>query len=114
MAGARIERVGRQRVEYADTEGQEHFIDLQDCARNWLQWYDEHSQEFLALPGTTQPELDAENARFVGRRGGTHSLWWVEFTNERKTRFIFISWEVLWRELHGPLMLAGWLTFDCE
>ena len=34
--------------------------------------------------------------------------------NERKTRFEFETWEALWRELQGPLMVAGWNTFDTE
>ncbi len=70
VAGARIQGVSRQRIEYVDTEGQEHFVDLEDCARNWLHWHEDHSQEFSSLPGATQEDFDTENARYVGRRGG--------------------------------------------
>ncbi len=115
-SGARIVRVSQKRIEYVDMAGQEQFIDLEECARNWTRWYDDHSQEFLPAPGCvgSQAETDAWNAHCVGRRGGAHPLWWVEFMDKQMTRFEFGTWEGLWRELQGPLMLAGWHTFDTE
>jgi hypothetical protein len=111
---ARIVRVTQKRIEYTDIAGQEQFVDLEECARNWVRWYDDHSQEFIPVPGASRADIDAENARCVGQRGGAHPLWWAEFMNELKTKFEFGTWDALWWELQGPLMLAGWRTFDTE
>lgn len=111
-SGARILSVTKERVGYIDMAGQEQSIDLKECAGNWTRWHDNHRQDFHAVPGASQADVDAENARCVGQRGGSHPLWWAEFMNERKTRFEFGSWEALWQELYGPLMVAGWSTFD--
>ncbi len=110
--GVRIARITQKRIDYVDMAGQAQFIDLEECARNWVRWYNDHRHEFLPVPDASQAEVDAENARCVGQRGGSHPLWWAEMMNERKTRFEFESWEALWRELQGPLMQAGWCTFD--
>jgi hypothetical protein len=87
---------------------------LEECARNWVRWCHNHRQEVLPLRGASQAEIDAENARTVGLRGGSYPLWWTEFMNERKTRFESGTWEDLWGKLQGPLMAAGWQTFDTE
>jgi hypothetical protein len=111
---ARIVRVTDQRIEYTDAAGRRQFVDLEECARCWVRWCHDHRQEFLPLGGASQAEIDAENARTVGLRGGGFPLWWTEFMNERKTRFEFESWEACRRELLGPLIAAGWRTFDAE
>jgi hypothetical protein len=36
VANARIQCVTPQRVEYLDEAGQECFVDLEECARNWV------------------------------------------------------------------------------
>jgi hypothetical protein len=118
-SGARIVRVTHKRIEYIDMAGQDQFIDLEECARIWGRWHDVHSHELLPIPEVfpgppSQADIDAWNARCVGRRGGGYPLWWAELMNERKTRFEFETWEALWRELQGPLMVAGWNTFDTE
>jgi hypothetical protein len=74
----------------------------------------DHRQEFIPSVGASQAEIDAENARTVGLRGGGFPLCWIEFMNERKARFEFESWEASCRELQGPLLAAGWRTFDTE
>lgn len=111
-SGSHIVAVTEKRIEYTDATGRGQFVDLQECAKNWQGWYNDHRQEFLPLG--SQVEIDAENARTVGLRGGSYPVWWAEFMNERKTRFEFGTWEALWRELQGPLMVAGWRTFDSE
>src|SRR5713101_803180 len=95
--GVRIARITQKRIDYVDMAGQAQFIDLEECARNWVRWYNDHRHEFLPVPDASQAEVDAENARCVGQRGGSHPLWWAEMMNERKTRFEFESWEALWR-----------------
>ena len=110
--GVRIACITSQRIDYIDMGGHEQSIDLEECAQRWVRWYEEHRQEFLVLPGASQAEVDTENARCVGQRGGGHSTWWAEFMTERKTRFEFAGLEALWRELLGPLMRFGWRTFD--
>jgi hypothetical protein len=94
--------------------GREGFVDLGECARNWVRHHDEHREEFIPTRGTSQADIDAENARIVGERGETDNVWWVDVMNERKTRFEFETWEALCVDLRGPLMRAGWLTFDTE
>jgi hypothetical protein len=113
-SGARIIRVSQQRIEYVNMKGQEQFIDLEECAKNWVRWCGDNNEEFVPVPGASQADIDAERARCVGLRGGTDPVWWAKFMNERKTRFEFASWEARWRELQGPLMTAGWCTFDTE
>ena len=114
VSGARIVQVTRKRIEYIDMAGREQFVDLEECARNWVRWHDEHRAEFIPVPGATQAEIDAENAQMVGERGEAGAVWWIELRNERKTRFEFETWEARSMELGGPLMQAGWLTFDTE
>jgi hypothetical protein len=111
-SGARIVRVTHQRIEYTDAAGRRQFIDLEECAKCWVRWCHDHRQEFLLVGA--QAEIDGENARTVGLRGGGYPLWWAEFMNERKTRFEFETWEARCRELQGPLLAAGWRTFDTE
>lgn len=136
-SSARIVRLTRKYIEYIDMAGQDQFIDLEECARMWKRWHDVHSHEFFPVPGRwarwhdlhshellptpellpgppSHADIDAWNARCVGQRGGGYPLWWAEFMNERKTRFEFGTWEALWRKLQGPLMVAGWNTFDTE
>jgi hypothetical protein len=113
-SGARIVRVTPERIEYIDMAGQTQLIDLKECARSWVQWCEDHSDEFLPLSGASQEEIDAWDARCVGRRGGSDPPWWVELMNVRKSRFEFETWEASMKELQGPLMVAGWNTFDTE
>jgi len=132
-SGARIVRVTQKHIEYIDMAGQGQFIDLEECARTWGRWYDHgffpvpgrwarwhaHSNELLPIPELfpgppSQADIDAWNARCVGQRGGGYPLWWAELMNGRKTRFEFNTWEALWRQLQGPLMVTGWNTFDTE
>jgi hypothetical protein len=111
-AGARILGVTQERIEYIDMAGQGQVVDLKECARNYVRWYDEHRREFLPLCGASQVEIDAEVARCVGQRGGPNPLWWIELMNGRKTRFEFETWEASVMQLQGPLMVARWNTFD--
>ena len=69
-SGAHIVRVTEKRIEYTDAAGRGQFVDLEECARNWERWCHDHGQEFLLLGGASQAEIDAENARTVGLRGG--------------------------------------------
>src|SRR6266576_3408393 len=85
-SGARIVRISQKRIEYVDMGGQEQFIDLEECARNWKRWCDDHPREFIPVPGGSQAEMDAWNAHCVGQRGGAYPLWWAEFMNERMIR----------------------------
>ena len=112
VSPARIVAVTCQRIDYIDMAGQGQFIDLEECARNWGRRHDDRSQEFLPLPGATEDDISAWNARCVGQRGALDDPPWAEFTNERNTRFEFESYIALYTELLGPLMQAGWHTFD--
>jgi hypothetical protein len=109
----RIVRVTSDRIEYIDLAGQDQVIDLDECARNWVQYCKHHRRDFILMPGATQESVDAWNARCVGRRGGESTLYWVELMNERKTLFEFETREARVRLL-APLMAAGWHTFDNE
>jgi hypothetical protein len=108
VLGARIVAVTRERVEYVDMEGQERVIDLEQCARKWVQWRDSLS------PAANEPGVRAWNARCVGQRGALDRPPWAEFTNERKTRFEFPSYEALYGQLLTQLKQVGWHTFDAD
>jgi hypothetical protein len=112
VSGARIAAVTRRRIDYIDMAGQEQFVDLEESARRWGRWHDDRSQAFLPLPGATEQDAASWNARCVGQRGACDNPPWVEFTNERRTRFEFQTYEALYRELLRPLQAAGWHTFD--
>ena len=88
---ARIKSVTRQRVEYLDESGQECFVDLEECNRNYLH-----------LGGRT---------RYVGDRALLFDPPWIGFRNNRRTRFEFESSnEALGFKLQ--LMRVRWLTLD--
>src|SRR5713101_4180262 len=46
-SGAHIVRVTHKRIEYTDAAGRGQFVDLEECARNWVRWSHDHSQEAL-------------------------------------------------------------------
>ena len=104
---ARILSVGRQRIEYVNRAGQKQFIDLEECAGNWVRWFDDHKDDPLW-------SADAERDRCVALRGGFGPIWWTEFMNGQATRFEFDSSKARQDELEGPLIEAGWRTFDTE
>jgi hypothetical protein len=91
VANARIKCVTRQRVEYLDEAGQECFVDLEECNRNYLH-----------LGGRT---------RYVGDRALSCDPPWIEFRNNRRTRFEFESSNEAFR-FKLQLMKVRWLTFD--
>ena len=97
-SGARIVRVTPERIEYLDMAGQDQVIDLKECARNWVQWSKEQGGDLVPASGASQEEIDTWNARCVGQRGGSYHQW-VEFMNDRKTRFEFETWEARVKEL---------------
>jgi hypothetical protein len=109
VANARIKCVTPQRVEYLDESGQECFVDLEECVRNWVQYCNENKDEFVWL--TSEDSAAAWNSRCVGQRDLLDDPPWVEFTNKRRTRLEFGSYEEAY-ELLEPLGKAGWHTFD--
>jgi hypothetical protein len=113
-SGARIVAVTHQRIDYFDMAGQARSIDLEECARSWGRWHDEHRREFLPLPGSSEQGIAAWNARCVGERGALDNPPWAEFRNERATRFVFETRDALYLELLTPLRKAGWHTFDTD
>jgi hypothetical protein len=111
-AQSRILRITQKHVEYISLTGPQHFIDLQECAKNWVRWHNEREREFIALSGSSRADIDLWNARCVGTRGASDQPPWVQFMNDRNTRFEFRSYEAVYQELLGPLMQNGWHTFD--
>jgi len=109
---SRIISITQQRIEYLGLAGEPCTIDLEECARNYMRWHSDHSDEFVALSGPA--EVDAWNARCVGTRDLCDSPPWVQFMNERRTRFEFDSYEAIYRELLTPLSRYGWQTFDMD
>ena len=103
VANARIKCVTPQRVEYLDEAGQECFVDLDECARNWVQSLTEEDEDDGAM----------RNRRYVGERGLLADPPWIEFANERRTRFEFGSLN----DGYGliiPLKKVRCLTIDCS
>jgi hypothetical protein len=111
---ARIVNVTSERIDYIDAVGQERSIHLAECAKNWSRWRDENCHDFQPMPGATGPGISAWNARCVGQRGSSVNRPWVEFMNDRQTRFEFGTHEDFDREIRRPLAKAGWNTFDCD
>ena len=112
--GARISSVAPKCLEYIDMAGQEQCIDLEECARNWVGWRENHRQDFVLFPGATEQSSNQWDARCIGERGALDNPPWAAFMNERKTCFEFETYEALHEDLLGPLMQAGWHTFDTD
>ena len=112
VSGARIVRVTHEIIEYIDQTGREQFVDLEQCARNWVQWKRENKESFLIVVPSSQAEIDAWDARTVGSRNTFDDPPWAEFINERSARFEFETEEALYAELLRPLGRFGWVTFD--
>jgi len=111
---AHILRVTQARIDYIDMRGRRQSIDLEECARIWMRWHDDHIQEFTLLAGSSKADSDAWNARCVGERGALDHPPWVQFMNERNSRFEFGNYEALYVALLEPLMQNGWHTFDTD
>jgi hypothetical protein len=107
VTNARIKCVKYQRVEYLDRAGQECFVDLKECARNWVQLHSSDDDYLVLL--TSQGIFDSFYSSFVGQHGLLDDPPWVQFVNKRRTRFEFRSNEeahALRRKLRG----SGWRT----
>jgi hypothetical protein len=113
IASAHVTSVSQQRVEYLDEAGQERLIDLEQCARNWVRYHNDHEQDFSLVPGASAESAVTWDSRCVGQRGALDDPPWVEFMNERHTRFEFVSYEAV-DALLGLLSKAGWHTFDTD
>ena len=107
VANSRIKCVTPQRVEYLDEAGQECFVDLEECARNWVQLHNKDDDDLIRM--TSQGFFDSFYSSFVGQRGLLDDPPWVEFMNKRRTRFEFGS-ENEARKLLRPLRAHGWRT----
>ena len=88
-AAGRIIQVTTSGVEYADAVGTVHTIDLETCRR---------------LAGVKR----------IALRGAIDVPPWVEFTDERRTRFLFDSAPSMYRQLIVPSGRAGWGTWDAN
>ncbi len=94
--------------------GQEQFLDLEQCASNWVKWKQANKQSFLDVSGASEAESDRWDALTVGTRSALDDPPRAEFMDERKTRFEFETDEARYGELLRPLGLAGWVTFDTD
>ena len=109
IASARIMRVTHERVEYVNEDGQELFIDLEQCADEW----DRHMARVEQRSGVLPTESSAEREwRCVGDRDTSAKPPWARFMNERKTRFEFRTGAAFHELLHRPLMQNRWYMFD--
>ena len=80
---ARIKCLTPQRVEYFDEAGQECTIELEECARNRVQYGQSWRED-----GPRRRDF-----RVVAKCGFVDDPPWIEFMNERRTRFEFWSLE---------------------
>lgn len=109
VANARIKCVTPQRVEYLDEAGQECFVDLDECFRNYVQSRNENRGDFDLL--TSEDSAATSSSRYVGDRALSFDPPWIEFRNNRRTRLEFESSnEALGLKLQ--LMRVRWLTLD--
>ena len=100
-------------IQYTSVTGDPNTIELEECARNWMRLKREQADEFILVPGASRSDADKWDARCVGTRNGC-GPYWVQFMNDRNTRFEFATWEALMEHLVGPLARHGWHTFDTE
>jgi hypothetical protein len=111
VGNARIKRVTRQRLEYINEAGQECFVDLEECARNWALSLTEEDEDDFDLLTSEDSAAARRKPRYVGGRGLLEDPPWIEFANKRRTRFEFESLN----EGYGliiPLKKVRLLTLD--
>ena len=89
VGNARIKCVTSLRVEYFDEAGQECFVDLEECARNWAQSRNKDDGDLVRL--TSEDSAGRRKYRYVADRGFLDDPPWIEFKNKRRTRFEFGS-----------------------
>jgi hypothetical protein len=110
-ADAQIQGVTRQRVEYLNEAAQECFVDLDECARYWqLQKTDEDDFDPLDSEDS-DATYSLRGLNYVGKRGMLDDPPWIEFTNKRRTRFVFGSLKQA-REFKLQLMRVRCYTLD--
>ena len=109
VGDARIKSVASQRVEYLDEAGLERFVDLEECARNWVQLHNKDDGELVLL--TSQGIFDSFYSSFVGQHGFLDDQSWIKFSNKRRTRFEFGSVKEA-HSLRRNLRGVGWRTKD--
>ena len=114
VGSARLTRVTPLQVEYVDEAGEEHFIDLQECAQNWIRHFDENRARVVAVPGVSSESIAQWNARCIGSRGALSDPPWVVLMSEPSTRFEFKNYFEVHELLLVPLMEVGWHTFDSD
>jgi hypothetical protein len=111
VGNARMKCVTRQRLEYIDEAGQECFVDLEECARNWVQSLTEEDEDDFVQLTSEDSDAASRKRRYVGGRGLLEDPPWIEFANKRRTRFEFESLN----EGYGliiPLKKVRLLTLD--
>ncbi len=112
LVNARIQsRTSSDRVKYLNEAGQKCFVDLKECARNMVQLH--HKDDADAVLEASQGFFDSFYTSFVGQHGLLDDPPWVEFMNERRTRFEFGS-EQEGRALLRLLRGCGWRTERVE
>ena len=109
---SRITRVTRTQVDYRNEEGHDLSIELEECARRWIEHIAKMQGEFLKPPSASSERHDRWNAGCVGLRGALDEPPWAQFLNNRRTRFEFASYEEIYSQLLIPLDEVGWHTFD--
>ena len=87
-------------MKFLDEAGQECFVDLKECARNRVR-YVESWREDGARTG---------DYRVVGKSGFLDDSPWIEFMNNRRTRFEFGSLEEA-QALKSLFAKARWRVF---
>lgn len=112
VANARIQsRIFSSRVKYLNEAGQKCFVDLEECARNMVQMHYKDNAD--AVLEASLGFFDSFYTSFVGQNGLLEDPPWVEFMNERRTRFEFGS-EQKGRALLRHLRGCGWRTQRAE
>lgn len=101
VTNAHIKCVTPQRVDYLDEAGQECFVDLKECARNRVQHVESWRED-----GARKADY-----RVVAKSGFLDDSPWIEFMNNRRTRFEFGSLEGA-QALKSLLAKARWRVFS--
>jgi hypothetical protein len=93
-------------VTYLDDAGKERFVDLEECRKSWVQSRKAAKEDGddgdSALLQSEESEAKL-NSRFVAQRALLEVPPWIEFYNEKDTRFEFASLDAAY-ELKLQLM----------
>lgn len=122
-----IIKIFHDKIIYYDNDNMEQEINLQECSKNYAQYYNQHIQDYITFDGKPASKIAVEDNKCVGCRDWFAKKPYFEFFLEPKIVFeiqpkkrLIDYFNKYWRhryysEFHKvslDLYEVGWTTFD--